>query len=118
MFVWNTPGMNMEPTWATWILPGVLHFTWNGVEFHGTSSEYVEPMWIPCGQVGECKLLGIGRRSAVPMAIEDLVQIIQWSELKSPSQHFNQLAADEVETECLAMKHVMMRAYMTSVTSI
>ena len=58
----------------------------------------------------KCSADGVGRRSAAPMTIEDLAQIIHWSEKECPEPS-NQLAA---ETELSVVKHAMMRAYMTA----
>ncbi len=54
---WNVPGTSMDYLDSTWNPTAHSHYMWNILEFHGTSSEYVEPMWIPCEKVGECKLL-------------------------------------------------------------
>ena len=60
----------------------------------------------------KCSADGISRRSAEPMTVEDLAQIINWSEKLSPP---NQPAESNKQEEFLtATKHAMMRAYMAT----
>ena len=55
------------------------------------------------------------RHHAEAMKIEDLDTIIKWSEFIATSEHVQQLASsDSPETAAAALKHCMMRAFLSS----
>ena len=56
---------------------------------------------------------GTGRKHAAPMSIEELTQIIRWSESVCPPSQLNRPAHNATE-QLFVAKHALARAFMTS----